>query len=75
MKFMFSKSYNLSPINLNIESKSLNLRGLKIQLFQLNGKYFFLSKIFNLNSLEAKIGDGNINLQGKFNQSKKMNLI
>ena len=37
MKFMFSKSYNLSPINLNIESKSLNLRGLIAHI-----KYYYV---------------------------------
>ena len=71
MGFIFSQSYTLSPINVDIESKLLNFRGLKIQLFKLSGKYFFLNKIFNLNSLAANIGEGNINLQGIFNQSKK----
>ena len=71
MEFIFVQPYNISPINVDIETESLNFRGLKIQLLKLNGKYSFLNKILNLNKLSAKIGEGNINLQGKLNQSKE----
>ena len=39
MEFVFLQPYNISPINVNIGTKSLNFRGLKIQSFKLNGKY------------------------------------
>ena len=71
MEFVFLQPYNISPINLSIETKSLNFRGLKIQSLNLNGKYNFLSKIFNLNYINAEIGKGDINLKGKFNLHKE----
>ena len=71
MEFIFVQPYNISLVKVDIGTKSLNFRGLKIQLLKLNGKYSFLNKIFNLNKLSAKIGEGNINLQGKLNQSKE----
>ena len=71
MEFIFSQPYKISPINVNVGSKSLNFRGLKIQSFNLIGKYYFLNKIFNINNLTAKIGDGEVNFQAKLNQSNK----
>jgi len=71
MEFIFSQPYKISPINVNVGSKSLNFRGLKIQSFNLSGKYYFLNKIFNINNLTAKIGEGEVNFQAKLNQSNK----
>ena len=71
MEFIFSQPYSISPINVNVATKSLNFRGLKVQSFNLNGKYYFLNKIFNINNLSAKIGDGAVSLQAKINQSNK----
>ena len=71
IEFILSQPYNISPINVNIGTKSLYFRGLKIQSFNLNGKYFFLNKIFNIHNLSAKVGEGVVNFQAKINRSKK----
>ena len=71
IKIVFNQLYKFVPASFTVTSNSFFIRDLQLKSLNILGNYNLINKKINFNNILAKIGDGNIALNGFIERSNK----